>query len=119
MIISIGRAFTLVELLIVMAILAVLLSVALPNYLHTRKTSQKAICINNLKKIDAAIDQWTAEHAISNGTQPTLQQEEEIYGYTNKGKPGCPAGGVYTIYPVGGVTQVRCSREDEGHTLTE
>lgn len=119
MLISSYKAYTLVEIVVVVAVIAILLSVALPNYLKSGIATAKTVCINNLKKIDAAIEQWAIEHNIPAGTLPSGQQEEEIYGYIDNGKAMCPSRGEYTIYTVGDKPQVRCSREEEGHKLPE
>lgn len=109
------KAFTLVEIMIVVAIIAIIFAIALPNYLTSSSLSKKTICINNLKQIDSAIDQWAAENGISNGTEPA----KDVYNYVKGGKPACPSGGVYTLYPVGNNPQVGCSLENEGHKLPE
>ncbi|MBI4974978.1 MAG: prepilin-type N-terminal cleavage/methylation domain-containing protein [Candidatus Omnitrophica bacterium] len=110
MIIFLRKAFTLVEIMIVVAIVAIILAIALPNYLTSSETSKKTACINNLKTIDAAVDQWAIDYK---------QQEEDIYNYVKGGKPKCPSGGTYTIYQVGVKPQVRCSLENEDHKLPE
>ena len=117
--ISNRKAFTLIEIMIVVAIIAVLIAVALPNYLKSGTMVEKTICMNNLKKIDAAIDQWAIEHRKSPGMQPSASEEDEIYNYIRGGKPLCPAGGEYTIYAVGDKPQVRCTLEEQGHKLLE
>lgn len=114
-----GAGFTLVEIMIVVAIIAIILAVALPNYLTQSTTSKKTICINNLRQVDATIDQWAIDYNISDGASPSAQQEEEIYNYVKGGKPKCPSGGTYTIYQVGVKPQVRCSLENEDHKLPE
>jgi prepilin-type N-terminal cleavage/methylation domain-containing protein len=114
------KAYTLVEMMIVVAIIAVILSLALPNYLKTGKASAKNACINNLKQIDGAMEQWAIDKNIEDGITPTAEQEEEIYGYIDGGKPNCPSKGIYTIYAVGSKPQVRCSKDQsEGHKLPE
>lgn len=113
------KAFTLVEIMVVVAIIAIILAIALPNYLTSGTTSKKTACINNLKQIDAAVDQWAIDYNVSTGSLPNSQQEEEIYSYVKGGKPNCPSGGTYTIYQVGVKPQVRCSLENEDHKLPE
>jgi prepilin-type N-terminal cleavage/methylation domain-containing protein len=110
------KGFTLIEIVIVLAIVAVILAIALPNYLTSGSKSKKTICINNLKLIDAAIDQWAMENNIPDGADPS----DDIYSYIKGKKPECPSGGEYTLYPVGSKPQVRCSLEDaEDHRLPE
>ena len=118
MYISSHKAYTLVEITIVIAILAILTSIALPNYLSSGKISAKNVCINNLKQIDGAVERWALDNNILTGTVPSSGQEDEIYFYIDGGKPKCPSGGEYTICAVGSNPQARCDREnDEGHKL--
>src|SRR5882762_4428880 len=54
--------FTLVEIMIVVAIIGLLAAIAIPNFVKARATSQANACINNLRQIDAAINQWALEN---------------------------------------------------------
>jgi len=109
-----------VEIMIVVAIVAIIIAVSVPNYLKTGKNSTKVICINNLRQIDAAVGQWALDNNVSGGTVLDEAQEDAVYTYLNGGKPECPSHGVYVINALGASPQVECSRgESEGHKLTD
>ena len=99
--------FTLIEILVVVAIIAVVLSIAIPNLFHADTISKRTACINNLVKITAAVEQWALDNNIPNGSNITSQQENDIYNnYLRGGKPTCPSGGDYILNPVGANPQV-------------
>ena len=83
--------FTLVEIMIVVAIIAILAAVAIPNFVKYRKTSHATACVSNLKQIQAA-----KEQALMANKSLT---EANLYGTAGyiKVTPTCPAGGTYTI----------------------
>ena len=59
--------FTLVEIMIVVAIIALLAAIAVPNFLRSRKRSQATQILEDLRLIDGAIDQYAIENNKSNG----------------------------------------------------
>jgi len=104
--------FTLVEIMIVVAIIGLLAAIAIPNFVRARATSQANACINNMRQIDAAANEWALEQGKASGaTAPTLTADLTPYIKLNVNNkiPGCPAGGTYTTYSVGATPQVKCS----------
>jgi prepilin-type N-terminal cleavage/methylation domain-containing protein len=81
--------FTLVEIMIVVAIIGLLAAIAIPNFVRARTTSQMNACINNLRQIDGAKQQWALETKQQGTTAPTYAQ---ISAYM-KSAVICPAGG--------------------------
>ena len=100
--------FTLVEIMIVVAIIGLLAAIAIPNFIKARATSQQNACINNLKQIDGAISEWALETGQSSGAAVASPQTVSAYIKLNANSsvPGCPAGGTYTTSTVGAVKQV-------------
>lgn len=62
------RGFTLVEIMIVIAIIALLASIAIPNWLRARKRSQATLVLENLRLLDGALDQYAMENYKNRGT---------------------------------------------------
>jgi prepilin-type N-terminal cleavage/methylation domain-containing protein len=60
--------FTLVEIMIVVAVIALLAAIAVPSFLRARKRSQASKIINDLRMIDSAIDQYAIETSKQSGT---------------------------------------------------
>jgi len=84
--------FTLVEIMIVVAIIGLLAAIAIPNFVKARTTAQKNACINNLRQIDGAKEQWALEQKKAPGA--TVVQSE-VDAYIKGGTPKCPANGTY------------------------
>ena len=74
-----------------------LAAIAIPNFVKARSTSQQNACINNLRQLDAAKNQWALEKGKKDGDVPT---KEDLMPYLRKW-PVCPQGGTYTINTVG------------------
>ena len=86
--------FTLVEIMIVVAIIGLLAAIAIPNFVKARNTSQINACINNLRQIDSAIQQWALETKKADTDAPTAA----VYTYLkSQAVPICPAAGTYTL----------------------
>lgn len=105
--------FTLVEIMIVVAIIGLLAAIAIPSFLNARKKSQTSACQNNLRQISGAVDQYmldnknTAPTGLGDICGPTLYVKQT---------PTCPAGGSYTLVTSGGADST-CSESANGHTI--
>jgi prepilin-type N-terminal cleavage/methylation domain-containing protein len=90
--------FTLVEIMIVVAIIGLLAAIAIPNFVKARATSQQNACINNLRQIDAAANEFALEAKLTTGATITLTSDLTPYIKLNSAGyvPTCPAGGTYT-----------------------
>lgn len=105
-------AFTLVEIMIVVAVIGVILAIAVPSYVKTRERSQANICIENLSQIESAKQQLGVETGKPPGVQVTAA---ELIGPTlyMKKTPICPGGGTYDYKWIG--TNAVC--DQTGHVL--
>jgi prepilin-type N-terminal cleavage/methylation domain-containing protein len=110
------RGFTLVEIMIVVAIIGMLATIALPNFVKARTDAQRTACIQNLRIIDGAIQQWALEQRKDAGQAVAFS---DISAYM-KNAVVCPAGGTsfqdsYTISTV--EDRPVCSRKPDSHKL--
>ena len=108
------KGFTLVEIMIVVAIIAILAAVAIPNFVTYRKTSQMNACISNLKQIQSAVEQAKMKGTTTPGWTDIVGTDKFI-----KVTPVCPAGGSYTL-PTGDTDNPTCDggSSDYAHALT-
>jgi len=93
------KGFTLIEIMIVVAIIAILAAIAIPNFISYRKTSQMNACIANLKALDNATEAYRIRQNDSTACPKLsdLVKAGDSSGkyYFNKSVK-CPAGGTYT-----------------------
>src|SRR5271170_4424599 len=97
--------FTLVEIMIVVAIIGLLAAIAIPNFVKARATSQANACINNLRQIDAAANEFALEAKLTTGATINFPGDLTPYIKLNSANkiPGCPAGGTYNDASVGAI----------------
>lgn len=101
-----GRiAFTLVEIMIVIAILGLLIAIAVPNYVRQRSLTQADACINTLLKLDDAACEFALEKGKTTGSVLNFPQDLTPYLKLNSAGfiPPCPAGGSYSLNAVGAI----------------
>src|SRR5579885_1078196 len=83
--------FTLVEIMIVVAIIGLLSAIAVPNWVRARTNSHTTACINTLRQIDSAKQQWALENRISGTNAPDITDIQPYLGRGSVGmQPACP-----------------------------
>jgi prepilin-type N-terminal cleavage/methylation domain-containing protein len=63
-----NQGFTLVEIMIVVAIIGLLAALAIPTFIKNRKQSQGRRILNDCRQMDSAIDQWSVNNGVADGT---------------------------------------------------
>ena len=108
--------FTLVEIMIVVAIIGLLAAIAVPNFVKARSLSQKNACIENLRQVFSAKANWALETRKNPADTP---DPDDLFGPTLyiKETPVCPGGGGdYDLKPVD--TKPECTlKVSDGHEL--
>jgi prepilin-type N-terminal cleavage/methylation domain-containing protein len=102
---NLTKGFTLVEIMIVVAIIGLLAAIAIPNFVRARQTSQKNACINNLRQLDGAIQQYALENNVAAGgtvtldnVAPYLGRGDVTAGTQLDGIVYCPAAGTDKVF---------------------
>jgi prepilin-type N-terminal cleavage/methylation domain-containing protein len=108
--------FTLVEIMIVVAIIGMLATLAIPNFVKARQKAHEVACINNLRLIEGAIQQWALAEKKDEAQAVTYA---DISGYMRNAVV-CPAGGTsfedsYKLTTVD--ERPTCQRKPDTHKL--
>lgn len=107
--------FTLVEIMIVVAIVALLAAIAVPAFAKYRAASRRSACIANLRQMENAKSVWAQENRKGTTDTPA---DTDLFGLDKylRSKPQCAASGIYGLGTVD--NKVSCSMATvEGHTL--
>jgi prepilin-type N-terminal cleavage/methylation domain-containing protein len=110
------RAFTLTELMIVVGIIGLLAAISIPNYVRASTQSQKNVCINNLRQIDIATQQWAMENKVAVSATVAFPDISSYLKYAVV----CPAGGIAfsDSYLLNGLTnKPTCQKVPASHIL--
>jgi len=102
-----------IGIVLAITIIPLMMAIAIPNFIHARDTAQANMCINNLRMIEGAKNEW----ALENNKKPTdTPTQADLAHFLKNGQfPTCPVGGTYTIGSVGELPT--CSKP--GHRLPE
>jgi hypothetical protein len=106
-----SQSYASTALLAPVAMVGMLSAIAIPNFVKARATSQENACINNLRQIDGAKNEWALENNKKATDVPT---KADLLPYL-RSWPVCPAGGTYVIGAVG--EKPTCSLANLGHVL--
>ena len=90
--------FTLVEIMIVVAIIGLLAAIAIPSFMKARTTSQQNACINNLRQIDSGKEQAALAYKLASNDSIA---SASVHEYLKGDAPVCPAGGTYAYENIG------------------
>ena len=96
------KGFTLVEIMIVVAIIGLLAAIAVPNFVQARTQARTNTCVNNLRFIQAAKDQYAIENNQADTVVPTAANISVYFkaSQLSGGLPKEPQSGTYSILAV-------------------
>jgi len=108
-----SQGFTLVEIMIVVAIIGLLAAIAIPSFMKARVSSQTNACINNLRQIESGKEQWALEKRKGSGVTAVTPEVMEFIKNPSA-TTNCPANGTVVFGVIG--TNATCS--SPGHVLS-
>ena len=96
----------------------VLIAVAIPNFVKPRSSGPSNPCINIMRQMDAAKQEWALENVKTNGVVVTENDIKPYIKLDSKGNlPKCPQGGIYTIGKVGEPVTCSLGKTNPAHVL--
>jgi hypothetical protein len=108
--------------IIILAVIAVVvLAVGVPNFIRARSSRATAPCINRLRQIESAKEQWALEKSKTTNDVPTWSDLFPYFAssftnsYWTNGRPVCPEGGVYILGRVGELPTCSLGKQDPNH----
>jgi prepilin-type N-terminal cleavage/methylation domain-containing protein len=102
------RAFSLIEMMIVLLVITILLAIAVPAYMRVRESSKAKVCKTNLRQLQAAKERWAMDNRKRDSDVPDIS--DLCPNYVRR-LPVCPSSGRYETGTVG--EPVKCSIEGE------
>jgi prepilin-type N-terminal cleavage/methylation domain-containing protein len=114
------RGFTLTEIMLVLLILGFLAGMAVPNFVQARLNSRRNACINNLRIIQSAKDQYAVENNQPDSLTPTTTDLSPYFksAQLSNGLPTEPMGGTYTPGAVSSLPTCSNSASPNSHGLS-
>ncbi len=106
-----NKGFTLVEIMIVVAILGIIIAIAIPTFFRARELSRVRACQENQHKLEGAKQQWAME---TNAPATSTPEWSDLVGsalYLRR-SPACPASGAYTINDLATLAECDLATQD-------